>query len=63
MDGSMAAKLKQENDFLQTHTVLEVLEYRNSDAMAAKGVAWYYALVPYGDPYDYAAPDLLAARP
>jgi len=39
MDESMAAKVKQENDFLQTHTVLEVLEYRNSDAMAAKGVA------------------------
>jgi len=61
MDESMAAQVKQENDFLQTHTVLEMLECLNSDAMAAKRVACYYALVPYGDPYDYAAPDLLAA--
>ena len=38
-----------------------MLECLNSDAMAAKRVACYYALVPYGDPYDYAAPDLLAA--
>jgi hypothetical protein len=61
MDESMAAQVKEENDFLRTRTVPEMLQYLNSDAMASKGVACYYALVPYGDPHEYAVPDLLAA--
>jgi hypothetical protein len=54
-------QVAEENDFLQSHTVLEMFEYLNSDSMAAKGIATYYTFVPYGDPYDYAGPDLLAA--
>lgn len=61
MEAAESAQTKQEGDFLASHTVLEMLEYMNSDAMAARGVAGYYAYVPYGDPYDYAGPDLLAA--
>jgi uncharacterized protein DUF5694 len=61
MDASMAAQVREQNDYLQSHTVLETLEYMNSDSMATKGIAGYYALVPYGDPFDYAGPDLLAA--
>jgi hypothetical protein len=33
----------------------------NSDSRVAKDVAFYYAFVPYGEPGDYAGPDLLAA--
>jgi hypothetical protein len=33
----------------------------NSDSMAARGIASYYAYVPYGDRFDYAGPNLLAA--
>ena len=53
--------VKEQDDFLQSHTVLEMLEYLNSDPRVAKDVALYYATVPYGDPSDYAGPDLLAA--
>ncbi len=53
--------VKEQGDFLQSHTVLETLEYMNSDSRAAKDMAFYYATVPYGDPLDYAGPDLLAA--
>jgi hypothetical protein len=53
--------VKEQDEFLRSHTVLETLQYMNSDAMAEKGIATYYALVPYGEPGDYAGPDLLAA--
>ncbi|MFZ0796352.1 MAG: DUF5694 domain-containing protein [Terriglobales bacterium] len=53
--------VKEEDDFLRSHTVLEMLEHMDSDSRVAKDVALYYGCVPYGDPYDYAGPDLLAA--
>ena len=53
--------VKQQDEFLRSHTVLEMLEYMNSDAMAAKEIALYFAYVPYGEPGDYAGHDLLAA--
>jgi hypothetical protein len=61
LDSSTGAQVREQSDFLRSHTVLEMLEYINSDAMAARGVASYYAFVRYGDPFDYAGPDLLAA--
>ena len=63
LDALMAAfgaEVKLEQDFLQSHTVLEMLEYLNSDSLAAKDVAQYYAVVPFGEDGDYAGPDLLA---
>ena len=54
------AEVKAEGDFLQSHTLLQMFEYLNSDSKVAEDVAWYYALVPYGEPGDYAGPDLLA---
>jgi hypothetical protein len=60
--GESTGKLVGEQDeYLKSHTVLEMLTYINSDAMAAEGVATYYAFVPYGEPDDYAGPDLVAA--
>ena len=61
MEARSAAQVKDAENFLRSHTVLEMLEYMNTDSMAAKGVAGYYAYVPYGDRFDYAGPDLLAA--
>jgi len=58
---SMAKLVKEQDEFLHSHTILEMYEYLNADSMSAKGVAFYYSLVPYGDPGDYAGPDLLAA--
>ncbi len=57
----MGKLVKEQDEYLHSHTILEMYEYLNSDALSAKGVAFYYGLVPFGDPGDYAGPDLLAA--
>ncbi|HLX70178.1 MAG TPA: DUF5694 domain-containing protein, partial [Verrucomicrobiae bacterium] len=59
--GSAGVMVKEQDDFLHSHTVLETLEYMNSDTMAAKAMAFYFGMIPYGDPDDYAGPDLVAA--
>jgi hypothetical protein len=61
LDATMGQQVKEQDEFLHAHTILEMYEYLNSDSMSAKGVAFYYSIVPYGDPSDYAGPDLLAA--
>jgi hypothetical protein len=60
MLASSSARVKAEGDFLQSHSVLEMLERMNSDAEVAQDVAWYYQAARLGDPYDEAGPDLLA---
>jgi hypothetical protein len=60
MMASMGALVKEQDDFLRSHTILQMLEYINSDSMTAKNMALYYASVPFGEPDDYAGPDLLA---
>jgi hypothetical protein len=61
LEAVTAKQVKEENDYLLSHSVLETLDYMNSDASVAKSVAWYLACARYGDPYDYAGPDLVAA--
>jgi hypothetical protein len=58
---ALAPQTKEMESYLRSHTVLEMFEHLNSDSEAAKGIAFYYALVPFGDRFDYAGPDLLAA--
>lgn len=52
--------VKAQGEYLKTHTVLQTLLYMNSDARVAQDVGPYYLLVRYGEPGDYAGPDLLA---
>ena len=54
-------RVKEQNAFLRSHTILEMLEYMNSDSLVARDVAEYFAFVPYGEPWEYAGPDLLAS--
>jgi len=61
MEASTGTRVKEQGAFLQSHTVLETLEVMNSDSSVAQDVAAYFAFVPYGEPWDYAGPDLLAA--
>jgi uncharacterized protein DUF5694 len=61
MAASTGARVKAQGDFLGTHTVLETLAYMNSDSVVAKDVASYFEFVPYGEPWEYAGPDLLAS--
>lgn len=60
MQARVATSVKEQGDFLQSHTVLETLEYMNADSSAARDVASYYEYVPFGEPFEYAGPDLLA---
>lgn len=57
----VGARVQEENDFLEKHSVLEMLSYINSDSMVKKDVASYLDFVPFGDPFEYAGPDLLAS--
>lgn len=61
LDETTAKQVSEESEFLEKHTILEMYEYLNSDSRPAKDVAFYYSIVPFGDPGDYAGPDLLAA--
>jgi hypothetical protein len=58
--GEIGQMVKAQNDFLKTHTVLEMLVYMNSDQKVAESVGYYYLEAHYGEPGDYAGPDLLA---
>jgi len=60
MEARTGALVKQQGDFLQSHSVLETLDYMNADSSVARDVAAYFAFVPYADRFDYAGPDLLA---
>jgi hypothetical protein len=53
--------VKEQNEFLKTHTVVEMLEFMNTDRRVANDVATYFAIIPYGDPGDSAGADLLAS--
>jgi hypothetical protein len=61
LSANIGQMVKEQNEFLQSHTVLETLQYMNDDVKAANGVSMYFAWVPYGEPGDYAGPDLLAS--
>jgi hypothetical protein len=54
------SRVQEQGKFLASHTVLEMLQHMNADAAVAGDVAIYFAFVPFGDPGDYAGPDLLA---
>ncbi|HEX8246117.1 MAG TPA: DUF5694 domain-containing protein [Longimicrobium sp.] len=60
MQAVTAERVRRQGEFLRTHTVLQALEYMNSDSTVASAVAEYFAYVPFGEPYEYAGPDLLA---
>jgi Family of unknown function (DUF5694) len=56
----IGAMVKEQDAYLKTHTVLEMLLYMNSDAKVVQDVGFYYLEAHYGEPGDYAGPDLLA---
>jgi Family of unknown function (DUF5694) len=53
--------VKEQGDFLASHSVLEMLRFMNADARVARDVGLYFAVARLGEPYEYAGPDLLAA--
>ena len=61
MQANVGKRVKEQSDFLRSHSVLEMLELMNSDSAVARDVAEYFKFVPYGEPWEYAGSDLLAA--
>ncbi len=53
--------VKEQAEFLRSHTVLETLLYLNADGLVAEDVGYYYRLAHFGEPEDYAGPDLLSS--
>ena len=60
MNGGWGAMVKSLDEFLKTHTVLQALLYVSSDTRVAQDVGLYHQLARFGEPGDYAGPDLLA---
>jgi hypothetical protein len=60
LQASTGQRVKEQDEFLKAHTLLETLEFMNADERVARDVAEYYAFVPFADPEEYAGPDLLA---
>jgi hypothetical protein len=60
MMGEIGEMVKAQSEYLKTHTVLQTLINMNSDAKVAQDVGYYYLEAHYGEPGDYAGPDLLA---
>ena len=53
--------VKEQGEFLGSHTVLETLQFMNADSRVTRDMGLYFSVVRYGDPFDYAGSDLLAA--
>lgn len=53
--------VKEQDEYLQSHSILEMLLYMNADAKAKADVGLYYQIVHFGEPGDYAGSDLLAS--
>jgi Family of unknown function (DUF5694) len=60
VQAAIEKRVREQDDYLHSHSVLETLALMNSDAAVARDVASYLEFVPFGDPDDYAGPDLLA---
>ncbi len=57
----MGAHFKKQDEFLPAHTILETLLFMNADERVAQDVGFYYREVHFGEPADYAGPDLLTS--
>jgi hypothetical protein len=53
--------VKEQGDFLGSHTVLQTLQFMNADARVARDMGLYFSVVRYGEPFEYAGSDLVAA--
>jgi hypothetical protein len=53
--------VKQQDAYLHSHTILETLLYMNDAKKVAQDVGFYFSEAHFGEPGDYAGPDLLAS--
>lgn len=60
LTGEIGAKVKAQNAYLASHTILETLLYMNSDDRVAEDVGFYYRQAHFGEPWDWAGADLVS---
>ena len=56
----IGAMVKAQGEYLASHTVLETLLYMNTDAKVTQDVGFYYRQAHFGEPGDWAGPDLVS---
>lgn len=56
----VGAMVKAQGEYLASHTVLETLLYMNADAKVTQDVGYYYREAHFGEPGDWAGPDLVS---
>jgi hypothetical protein len=61
LNAGIGTMVKEQGDFLGSHTVLETLQMMNADPKVARDMAFYFSVVRFGAPFDYAGSDLVAA--
>jgi hypothetical protein len=61
LNAGVGTMVKEQGDFLRSHTVLETLQMMNADPKVARDMGFYFSVVRFGAPFDYAGSDLVAA--
>jgi len=61
INAGVGTSVKEQGDFLASHTVLETLQFMNADSRVARDMGFYFAVVRFGEPFEYAGSDLVAA--
>jgi hypothetical protein len=60
MMGWVSARVKAQNAYLTSHTILETLLYMNADDKVGEDVGFYYRLAQFGESGDWAGADLVS---
>jgi hypothetical protein len=58
--GEVGAKVKAQDEYLASHTILETLLYMNADERVAQDHAFDYRMARFGEPGDWAGADLVS---
>jgi hypothetical protein len=58
--GEFGARVKAQNEYLASHTVLETLLYMNADERVAEEGGLYYRMAHFNEPGDWAGADLVS---
>ena len=61
LNAGVGTMVKELGDFLGSHSVLEAMQLVNADQRVARDMGFYFSVLRFGDPYDYAGSDLVAA--
>jgi hypothetical protein len=60
LNNEVGAMVKAQNEYLASHSILDMLLYLNSDEKVAEAVGFYYRQAHFGEAWDWAGADLIA---